>query len=224
MGVGNMLLLSQLTAFLLSFILSFFIFIPMSVNQKEFSGHCLLHATGKWDNSSQLESVEWGPSSACNFSIFMGIIIMMSTLFYVILYFLYLARETDSSWLETFITTIVSIVVTLLLFGSSLSVSVGMKTWCEFLTSPASQISSCDLADFIPFSKELADIDSSNFYTEIKITEFGSWTSLICWLFLAVTSVVKIIKFQQHETFMSSMNRERQRLLQKVGHRSDYTV
>ncbi|XP_060577118.1 transmembrane protein 179-like [Ruditapes philippinarum] len=224
MGVGNFFLLSQLTAFILSFILSFFIFIPMSINLKEFSGNCLLHATGRWENDSQVGSVDWGPNSACNFSVFMGIIIMMLTLFYGILYFLYLARDSDSSWLEAFITTIVAIVVTLMLFASAVTVSVGLKTWCDFLTGSSSQIVSCDLAEFIPFTRELAGINSSNFYSEMKMVEFGSWTSFLCWLFLAITSVVKIIKFQQHETFMSSMNRERQRLLQKVGHGENYNV
>lgn len=224
MGIDNMFLLSQLTVFVLSFILSFFIFIPMSVNLGDFSGHCLLYATGLWDNTSQLEAVDWGPSSACNFSVFMGIIIMMLTFFYTILYFIYLAKQTDSSWLEAFITTIVTGIITLMLFVSSLTVSVGFKKWCDVITGPASQIASCELADYIQFSKEIVDIDPSSFYTEMKMTEVGSWISFLCWGFLAVTSVIKIIKFQRHETFMASMNRERQRLLQKVGHRSDYTV
>lgn len=90
-----MFLLSQLTAFVLSFIVSFFIFVPMSVNLREFSGHCLLYGTGSWDNNSQVASVDWGPSSGCNFSVFIGIITMMLTLFYAVLYFVYLAKQTD---------------------------------------------------------------------------------------------------------------------------------
>lgn len=95
MGVGNIFLLTQLTAFLLCLIMSFFIFIPMAVNQEEFSGNCLLYATGTWDNTSQLASVDWGPSSACGFSIFIGVVLMILSLCYTCLYCVYLARDAD---------------------------------------------------------------------------------------------------------------------------------
>ncbi|KAL4238558.1 hypothetical protein ACF0H5_003265 [Mactra antiquata] len=226
MGIGNLYLLSQLTALVLSFILSFFVFIPVSVNHNEFKGHCLLYANGDWNkNTSQLSSVDWGPGSACNYSIFVGIVSMLLSLFYTVFFAIYLARQTDSSWLEAFITTIVTVAMTIMMFASAANVSVGFKHWCDVVTSTDSNIASCELADFIDFYEDIGNIDASGFYTEMKLAEFGSWTSFLCWLFLSTTSVIKLIKFQQHESFMTSVNRERERLLQKVGHSSsDYAI
>ena len=100
MGLGNLLLLGQVMAFLMSFIFSFFIFIPISVNLNEFHDSCLLYATGKWKQengsaSSYLSSISWGPSSACNFPVFMGVIIMLLSCFYVVWQSMHLCRGIE---------------------------------------------------------------------------------------------------------------------------------
>ena len=48
--------------------------------------------------------------------------------------------------------------------------------------------------------------------------QFGSWVCWICWVFLSVLAIIKVYRYHKREAFMISMNRERQRLLQKVGH------
>jgi hypothetical protein len=84
MGLGNVLLLTQVIAFLVSFIVSFFIFIPIAANMKEFNGHCLLYAEGKPDNTTEeFIDIEWGNNSACGFNMFMGVIVMLLSLFYL---------------------------------------------------------------------------------------------------------------------------------------------
>lgn len=225
MGLGNVVVLSQCTAFILMFIFSFFIFVPVSINYNEFDGHCLLYATGTWvSNTSkgvQLELVEWGPGSACNFAIFMGVVMMLLSLFYIVMQSAYLIKDMDSSWLEAFLTTIVCVVMTIMMFSATLTLTVGFDKWCSLVTAPESEISSCELADFIKFTEFLGNIDATNFFTEMKMAEFGCWASLVCWVFVTIVSVYKLYRYQQHESFRSSVNRERERLLQKVGQRSD---
>ena len=48
--------------------------------------------------------------------------------------------------------------------------------------------------------------------------QFGAWLCWICWLVLSVLSLIKVYHYHKKEAFLSSMNRERQRLLQRVGH------
>lgn len=100
MALGNMLVLSQVTIFFVSFLLSFLLFIPVSVNVNEFGGHCILYAEGKWVNavnSSEMElrDVVWGASSGCGFNIFMGVIVMLFSLFFVVWESAYLVKDTD---------------------------------------------------------------------------------------------------------------------------------
>ena len=48
--------------------------------------------------------------------------------------------------------------------------------------------------------------------------QFGAWLCWICWLVLSILSLIKVYHYHKKEAFLSSMNRERQRLLQRVGH------
>lgn len=96
MGIPNITILCQVTAFVLSFLLSFFIVVPMGINQRDFGGHCILYASGEWNTTANvLTNVDWGPSSACGFSLFIGIVLLMLTLFYIVFDSLHLLQETE---------------------------------------------------------------------------------------------------------------------------------
>lgn len=98
MGMGNILLLSQVIAFLVSFLGSFFIFIPVSINLQEFDGHCLLGAKGTWNFSSgnvMLMDIKWGLHSDCGFSIFIGIVAMILSVFFIVWQSVNLFKNTD---------------------------------------------------------------------------------------------------------------------------------
>ncbi|OWF50372.1 transmembrane protein 179-like [Mizuhopecten yessoensis] len=225
MGLGNILVLSQVTAYFVSFIVSFMLFIPVAVNVNEFGGNCLLYAEGKWvseANSSvmELESVVWGPSSACGFNIFMGVILMLISMFYVVWESAYLIKDTDSSWLDAFVTAILSMVICLMLFASSLTLSVGFNSWCTLLTTPPSEILECEFGDYIQFTDKVSNLETRNFYTEMTLAQFAGWMLWLCWLLLTIFAFLKVFRYHQQETFTKSMNRERQRLLQSVGHQT----
>ena len=101
MGLGNMLILSQVTIFVLLFIVSFFIFVPLVVNSAQFNGHCLLFAEGVWtqENSSvhhdYFHVSSWGTSSACDFPILVGVVGIPFSFFYILWLSIYLFRRTE---------------------------------------------------------------------------------------------------------------------------------
>ncbi len=96
MGLGNILILTQVCAYLLAVIFSFFMFLPMSVNLGHFNGHCLLEAQGKWlEDPNKLNITSWGNSANCNFPIFVGALCFPISLFYVVWMALYLCRNNE---------------------------------------------------------------------------------------------------------------------------------
>ncbi|XP_041352820.1 transmembrane protein 179-like [Gigantopelta aegis] len=225
MGLGNIMVLGQVIAFLMSFIFSFFIFVPISVNLNEFNGNCLLYASGTWNTSkgsSYLTGISWGPSSACNFSVFVGVVVMLLSCFYIVWHSMYLCRGIDSSWLAAFLTCILCIVISIILFASALTVSVGFKEWCHLLTLPEAQIESCEDGQYLIFLPPTLKIDTSQYYTEMEMAQFGLWTTWICWVIVSMMSVIRMYSFNREEAFLTSMDRERQRLLQRWQPSSQY--
>ena len=98
MGLGNIFLLAQVTVYLIAFIVSFFMFVPVSINLTDFNGHCLLFATGTWNanqGAQHLDYVDWGSTSSCNFAVFSGVAVMLSSLFYLIWYSILLYKNVD---------------------------------------------------------------------------------------------------------------------------------
>ncbi|KAJ8308136.1 hypothetical protein KUTeg_013010 [Tegillarca granosa] len=175
MGLGNILVLAQATCFLISFIVSFFLFVPLTVSVNDSDGHCLLYTTGKWlysnETGRELADVKWGPDSACGFSVFMGVIVMFLSLFYVIWESIYLYKDTDSSWLDAFVTAILCLVGCLMLFASSLTLSVGYQKWCYLITRPESEIEQCEDGEFIQIKFKDYTLNTSNYYTMMNMAQ-----------------------------------------------------
>ena len=65
--------------YLSAFILSLVITIPMSMNQDQFKGRCLLFSTGVWQQMDGQFIVNWASQAYCNFTIFVAGIYLFST-------------------------------------------------------------------------------------------------------------------------------------------------
>ncbi|KAK7483565.1 hypothetical protein BaRGS_00025239 [Batillaria attramentaria] len=218
MGLGNILLLAQVTICLILFILSFFMFVPVSVNLDDFDGHCLLYATGKWKAEGgeiDLDVINWGSTSPCNFAVFTGVVVMLTSLFYVVWYSILLFKAVDSSWLDAFISAGLSFLLMIFSFASALNISVGFRDWCSLVTAPKGNIVSCEDGDIVPFGKKFG-IDTRHFYTEFEMAQFGAWSVWIFQLSMFVLTIIKLYRYHRQEAFLTSMTRERQRLLQRV--------
>ncbi|ESO85390.1 hypothetical protein LOTGIDRAFT_210745 [Lottia gigantea] len=226
MAVGNVVVLSQVICYVLSFAVSFFVFIPVSINNGEFKGHCLLHATGTWKQIkesalTELTDLHWGPSSACNFTVFIGIAVMIVSLFYIIWESRYLIRGTDSSWLDAFTTAVVSVLVAICIFSTGITVSGGFSDWCSLITNKLSGIDRCENGGDITFDVDL-QLNTANYFMEYQVAQFGLWSLWMCWVALSFLSIIKLYRYHKQETFLNSVSQQRDKLLRRVGHQGSY--
>ncbi|XP_005106932.1 transmembrane protein 179 [Aplysia californica] len=220
MGIPNMFALAQVILYIVTFILSFFVCVPAGVNVDDFNGHCLLYASGDWtveQSGPFIGNISWGQDSACNFTIFIGVMSLMMALFYSFWTSILLARGMESSWLDSFLNLIVNSAMSICIFSTALTVSVGFHDWCELITDAKSGIERCEDGQYRAIFRDV-NIQHSHYFTQWQCAQFGIWFSWMTWLILAVMSLVRMYNFHRQEAFSVSINRERQRLLQKVGH------
>ncbi|XP_038073859.1 uncharacterized protein LOC119741960 [Patiria miniata] len=215
MGIGNILMLFQVTTYLLCTIFSFFVFAPMAVNKNgDFLGNCLLFATGSIVQE-QIVISSWGPAGGCNFAIAVGVFAMLVSIAQLVRLSFHVYYETDSSFLGAFVTLIINAVMTIMVFASAINVTRGYSVWCQLIN----QVSGCSVAGIIPEIWTLVVYNSGpnfkpdNYAVEIGMVMFGLWTELLLWIVICIYSVVKLVKYHQQEHIFRSLGRERERLI-----------
>ncbi|KYQ58422.1 hypothetical protein ALC60_02586 [Trachymyrmex zeteki] len=210
MTLSNILLLSQIAGYVVALILSLCIIVPMSLHQDEFRGHCLLFSTGVWQESDGQFVVNWTSQLYCNYTIFVGLILLITSTIQIYRLSLFMYRGEDSSFLSAFVDVVTSIVLTTVTLIAAIIVTLGFMTWCQCMTK---RFPSCELAAGNDIDK--ADgIDTSGFHIELGAAQFGIWSSLSIWVGLSVFAVLKLLRYHQLENMKVSMYRERQRLIE----------
>ena len=210
MALTNILLLSQISGYIVALILSLCIIIPMSLHQDEFRGHCLLFSTGTWQETDGQFVVNWASQAYCNYTIFIGLVLLLTSTVQIYRLSLLMYRGEDSSFLSAFIDVVSSIFLTTITLVAAIIVTLGFMTWCQCMTK---RFPSCELAAGNDIDK--ADgIDTSGFHIELGAAQFGTWTSLSIWVGLSVFAVLKLLRYHQLENMKVSMYRERQRLIE----------
>ncbi|KAL6264140.1 hypothetical protein P5V15_004219 [Pogonomyrmex californicus] len=210
MALTNILLLSQIAGYVVALILSLCIIVPMSLHQDEFRGHCLLFSTGVWQESDGQFVVNWASQAYCNYTIFVGLILLVTSTIQIYRLSLFMYRNEDSSFLSAFIDVVTSIILTIVTLIAAIIVTLGFMTWCQCMTK---RFPSCELASGNDIDK--ADgIDTSGFYIELGAAQFGIWSSLSIWVGLSVFAVLKLLRYHQLENMKVSMYRERQKLIE----------
>lgn len=82
MALSNSLF-AQCLGYFLAFLFSFIVAVPLSENSNDFHGRCLLFTEGLWLNANltaekqRFTVQEWGPPSACRFSLFAGLLSLL---------------------------------------------------------------------------------------------------------------------------------------------------
>ncbi|XP_015440113.1 PREDICTED: transmembrane protein 179 [Dufourea novaeangliae] len=210
MALTNILLLSQISGYIVALILSLCIIIPVSLHQDEFRGHCLLFSNGTWQESDGQFVVNWASRAYCNYTLFVGLMLLLTSAVQIYRLSLLMYRGEDSSFLSAFIDVVSSIVLTTITLVAAIIVTLGFMTWCQNMTK---RFPSCELAAGNDIDK--ADgIDTSGFHIELGAAQFGTWTSLSIWVGLSVFAVLKLLRYHQLENMKVSMYRERQRLIE----------
>ncbi|CAH1637976.1 unnamed protein product [Spodoptera littoralis] len=212
MALTNVLLLSQIAGYLVGFILSLCMIVPMSLHQEEFNGHCLLFSHGEWQENGQL-LVSWAPRAYCDYVIVVGVLIFLVCCVQIYRLSMFMYKGIDSSFLSAFLEAVGCILLCGLAVSAAVMVTLGFMTWCQNIVE---RFPSCEYA-----AGQIIDIKdnitTSGFYIEIGSAQFGSWATFATWVGLAVFSTIKVCRYHQLENIQVSMYRERQRLVNESG-------
>ncbi|XP_045483127.1 transmembrane protein 179 [Harmonia axyridis] len=209
MALRNIILLSQIAGYVVAFILSLCIVVPMSFHQDEFRGHCLLFSTGEWQESDGQLKVNWASQGYCNYTIFVGVVLCLVSLIQIYRLSVFLHKGTDSSFLSAFIDVLSGILLCAMTIIAALMITLGFMTWCQNITQ---RFSSCELAAGQDIDKK-DEINTTHFYIELGTAQFGVWGSFAVWVGLSVFALIKLCRYHQIENIRVSMYRERQKLI-----------
>lgn len=211
-----MLILSQVAGHVFALILSLCIFIPLSVHVHSFSGHCLLFATGTWQESDGLFDVRWASETYCNYPILVGVALFIVSGVQIYRLAILVYRELESSFLALFFDVVFGITLCAMTIVAAIIITLGFMTWCSDMTE---RFPSCDVADGQNITNVELNIQTSGFYIEMGTAQFGAWASFAVWVGLSVFALLKLINNHQLRNMKVSMYIERQRLVNEDVYR-----
>ncbi|KAJ8925304.1 hypothetical protein NQ315_009134 [Exocentrus adspersus] len=209
MALSNILLLSQIAGYVIAFILSLCIVVPMSLHQDDFKGHCLLFSTGEWLEADGQLKVSWASQCYCNYTIFVGVMLCLVSVIQIYRLSIFLYRGTDSSFLSAFIDVLSGILLCGMTIIAALMITLGFMAWCQNMTE---RFPSCELAAGQDIDR-IDEINTKHFYIQLGTAQFGVWGSFTTWVGLSVCALLKLCRYHQLENIRVSMYRERQRLI-----------
>lgn len=208
MVLNNVLVLSQVTTYLLALLLALCIIFPISFHLGDFKGHCLLFSNGTWEETGQLK-VSWASQAFCDYNLGWAGVSLLVALVQIYRFVAQLCRGTESTFLSAFFDVVVSLVMSLAAITGALIITIGYQTWCNAIMM---RFEACEDATINTIDKE-DDIDTRMFYTQFGTAQFGAWTSWVCWVGLTMFAMLKLCKYHQQENIRVSMARERARLV-----------
>ncbi|XP_073097861.1 transmembrane protein 179 isoform X1 [Manis javanica] len=121
------------------------------------------------------------------------------------------------SFLYASLSLLVGALAVFLIFIAGTVVSVGFTMWCDAVTEKGAVPHSC---------KELQDIDlelnvdSSAFYDQFVIAQFGLWASWLAWLAITILAFLKVYHNYRQEDLLESLTHEKELLLARPGPRA----
>ncbi|KPP76645.1 transmembrane protein 179-like [Scleropages formosus] len=221
MALDN-LLFAQCVLYFLAFAFGFVAVVPLSENDDDFQGRCVLFTRGMWQNENitvakqRFVVDEWGPESSCSFVTFVGIasLILSAVQAWRLLFFL--CKGHDDSIFNAFLNLLVSSLVVFAVFVASTIISVGFNLWCDAITEGGPTPSSCE--EMQDTDLELG-LDNSSFYDQFAIAQFGLWAAWLTWLGIAVLAFLKVYHNYRQEVLLDSLVHEKELLLGRAGHR-----
>ncbi|XP_053135213.1 transmembrane protein 179 [Hemicordylus capensis] len=224
MALSNFLF-AQCICYFLAFLFSFIVVVPLSENSNDFHGRCLLFTEGMWLNanltaeSQRFTVQEWGPESACRFSLFAGLLSLLLAAVQAWRTLFFLCKGHEDSFFYAFLNLLVSAFVVFVIFIASTIVSVGFNMWCDAITEKGSMPNSCE---------ELQDIDlelnleNSAFYDQFAITQFGLWAAWLTWLGITILAFLKVYHNYRQEDLLDSLIHEKEFLLGRSSSRTSF--
>ncbi|KAG7464435.1 hypothetical protein MATL_G00165590 [Megalops atlanticus] len=146
MELDRRLLLAHCTAYTLSVLAGLMVVIPLALNGSDFKGRCALFTQGFWrlenrtsvgedsEGVPRLVVQEWGPPAACQFATFVGVFTVLYCAAQGWRSLFYLHRRHDDTLFSAFLTLLLSLCVLFLSCGASVTLSLGLLSWCRTVT------------------------------------------------------------------------------------------
>ncbi|XP_037090697.1 transmembrane protein 179-like isoform X3 [Pollicipes pollicipes] len=169
---GNtMVLAAQLTGYLVSICLSLVVLVPMVLNLKDFRHKCLLFTTGDYREEDGQFVPVWASCVYCYYVMVVAASIIFICIVQGARTLVFLRNNTDTSFAGAFVDMILCIVITFASLAAALFVTLGYEVWCNNITK---RFATC--SDATQNEIDAADqIDTTNFYLEIGMAQFGAW-------------------------------------------------
>lgn len=210
MALRNVLLLSQLTGNVLAFVFSVCLSVPIVVHLASFQGHCLLFSNGTRNETGHLV-VHWATQVSCDATVFVGILMAAVAIYQVIRLAALLRNQADSSFLASFVDTVICWLLMLGSLAAAVLVTLGFKAWCDTIVRGYQSCAGASVSGVYKEDQKAL----SEFYVQMGTAQFGAWGSWVCWVALAVCALLKLCRHHQRQNLMASMARERRRLLRE---------
>ncbi|XP_028816100.1 transmembrane protein 179-like [Denticeps clupeoides] len=217
MELRRRLLLAHCAVHTLSVPLGLLVVVPLALNGSAFKGRCPLFSQGFWrtDNStgaaaSQLVVREWGPPAACQFATFAGVFTALYGAAQGWRSLFYLHRGHDDTLFSSFLTLLLSVCVLCLSAGASVTLSLGLRSWCDTVTDRNARLYSCAESQAIPL---YLDVETSSFYSELTCAQISLWCVTVLWLAHAILSFLRLYHSHSRQISSPCLSREKELLL-----------
>ncbi|KAG5263480.1 hypothetical protein AALO_G00265310 [Alosa alosa] len=222
MELHRRLLLAHCAAHTLSILAGLLIVIPLALNGSAFKGRCALFSQGFWRTENQtlitgesneishLVIQQWGPPSACQFATFVGVFTVLYGAAQGWRSLFYLHGRHDDTLLSAFLTLLLSLCLFFLSGGASITLSLGLVSWCDVVTEHNSRPYSCAESQSIPL---YLDVETSSFYSELTCAQLALWCVTGLWLIQVILSFLRL--YHSHSQHISGpcLAREKELLL-----------
>ncbi|KAJ7983529.1 hypothetical protein DPEC_G00377110, partial [Dallia pectoralis] len=122
----------------------------------------------------------------------------------------YYCFSFSSTLFSAFLTLILSLCVLFLSGGASVTLSLGLVSWCNTITDENTRPYSCAESQSIPL---YLDVETSSFYTELTLAEVALWSVTALWLTQSILSFMRL--YHSHSRHISGpcLPREKEHLL-----------
>ncbi|MEE6493854.1 hypothetical protein FKM82_016954 [Ascaphus truei] len=219
----NNFLFAQCIFYFLAFLFSFIAVVPLSENNTDFQGKCLLFTEGMWlsvNITMEREHFtvdEWGPESACRFSLYTGLLSLLVSAVQAWRTLFFLCKGHDDSFFYAFLNLLISSFVVFVIFIASTIVSVGFNMWCDAITEKGSMPSSCEQLQDRDLDLHL---ENSSFFDQFAIAQFGLWAAWFTWLGITILAFLKVYHNYRQEDLLDSLVHEKMLLIGRSSRNS----
>lgn len=222
MELDRRLLLAHCAAHTLSVLAGLLVVIPLALNGSEFKGRCALFSHGFWRTEnltlttgeskevSHLVVRQWGPPAACQFATFVGVFTVLYGAVQGWRGFFYLHGRHDDTLFSAFLTALLSLCFFFLSGGASVTLSLGLVSWCDLVTEYNSRPFSCAESQSIPL---YMDVNTSSFYSELSCALIALWSVTALWLTQVILSFLRLYHSHSQHITGPCLPREKELLL-----------